>query len=166
MIARTICISMLLLLLTSCASQSTPQDPTPIPEDIEIFLERGPCFGACPVYSVTIQSDGTVLYQGVRFVEQDVEVQSSISQADLNRLVDAFEEAKFFDFEDAYNDSVEGICKEFLTDASFVTISITIDGTSKQVNHYTGCRGFRDEAELIALEDLIDEVVNTEQWIK
>jgi len=161
--ARIICTILFLLLLSSCAGQS---EPTPLPADTEIFLQRGPCFGGCPVYSVTIQADGTVIYQGTRFVEQTGEVRSSISQADLQRLVEAFDEARFFKFKDRYNEPRGFTCREFRTDAPSVITSITIDGTSKQVNHYTGCIGFSREDKLIALEDLIDEVVNTEQWIK
>jgi hypothetical protein len=41
-----------------------------------------------------------------------------------------------------------------------------MNGTTKTVTHYTGCQGFPREQELIALEDPVDEVVNTAQQIE
>jgi len=36
----------------------------------EITLERTPCFGRCPTYKATMKSDGTLLYEGIRFVDR------------------------------------------------------------------------------------------------
>src|SRR3954466_16408375 len=32
-----------------------------------ITYETGPCFGACPVYRVSISSDGVASFEGIRF---------------------------------------------------------------------------------------------------
>lgn len=32
-------------------------------------LERTPCFGKCPIYSISLYSDKTVFYEGKRFVD-------------------------------------------------------------------------------------------------
>src|SRR3712207_4276863 len=36
----------------------------------EIGLERTPCHGTCPVYTVVIKSDGTLRYKGEAFVKR------------------------------------------------------------------------------------------------
>ena len=36
-------------------------------ESEAISYETGPCFGACPVYKVTVRSDGTGTFEGRRF---------------------------------------------------------------------------------------------------
>jgi len=60
------------LALAGCAhtrSAPTPK-PKPIPVEIDsITYETGPCFGACPVYSVTVRSDGSGVFTGKRFTE-------------------------------------------------------------------------------------------------
>ena len=40
----------------------------PHPSDVVIRLERTACFGECPVYSVAIDGDGNVVYEGAKFV--------------------------------------------------------------------------------------------------
>ena len=42
------------LLLAACAAASAPASPAET-----ISFETGPCFGACPVYRLTVNSDGS-----------------------------------------------------------------------------------------------------------
>jgi hypothetical protein len=39
------------------------------PMPTEIRMERGPCFGICPAYHVTLRSDGTLTYDGSMYVK-------------------------------------------------------------------------------------------------
>ena len=47
--------------LPACA---TPGPATPVET---ITFETGPCFGACPIYRMTINSDGSGIFEGRRF---------------------------------------------------------------------------------------------------
>jgi len=38
-------------------------------DSARISLERRPCFGTCPVYTVTLEGSGVVRFEGVRFVK-------------------------------------------------------------------------------------------------
>ena len=51
-----------LLALPACAATA----PAPTPVETIVF-ETGPCFGACPVYRVTVNSDGDGIFEGRRF---------------------------------------------------------------------------------------------------
>lgn len=44
-----------------------------------IVYETGPCFGACPVYRVTVGSDGRGLFEGMRFTPTTGESRFTIS---------------------------------------------------------------------------------------
>ena len=62
-------------LVAACAPAPRPAAeaaPTPTPrvetEGDGITLERGPCFGTCPVYTVTLSRSGAVRFEGRRFV--------------------------------------------------------------------------------------------------
>jgi hypothetical protein len=53
-----------LALLAGCATPGTAEPPQAAET---IHYETGPCFGACPVYAVTVSSDGTGTFEGKRF---------------------------------------------------------------------------------------------------
>lgn len=55
-------VPLVALALAGCATM-TPEDGG-VPS---ISYETGPCFGACPVYRVTVNADGTGLFEGRRF---------------------------------------------------------------------------------------------------
>jgi hypothetical protein len=54
------------LALAGCARSEGGPRPIPIEAD-SITYETGPCFGACPVYSVTVRPDGSGVFTGKRF---------------------------------------------------------------------------------------------------
>ena len=51
---------------TSTGPNTGPGRPIPIESD-SITYETGPCFGACPVYSVTVRPDGSGMFTGKNF---------------------------------------------------------------------------------------------------
>jgi hypothetical protein len=51
-----------------------------------VSLQRTPCFGTCPVYSVQVGSDGLVSYDGERFVAVTGHQTRRISRAAVQRL--------------------------------------------------------------------------------
>ena len=122
-------------------------------EDVTISLERTSCFGFCPDYAVTVFGNGTVVYEGRNFVAVEGIQRGQISQGDVRELVDEFYDARFFNMHDRYEQSV--------TDLPSQTTSITIDGKTKSVYRY----GFEPER-LAMLEDKIDEIAQTEKWVK
>jgi len=163
----TISIIALVMALTVAACGGSPAAPgpatpdpivTPTTEatlaDVTITLERTACFGTCPVYKLTITGNGTVVYEGRDFVEVKGEQTSSISTAQVQDLVAAFEQADFLTLTDYMEQKV--------TDHPYAITSITIGGQTKTVNHYYG----DDSApqQLTDLESKIDEIVNSKQW--
>lgn len=121
---------------------------------VTITLERTACFGTCPVYKLTITGNGTVVYEGHDFVQVKGVQTSSIGTAQVQDLVDAFEQADFLTLTDYTEQKV--------TDLPSAITSITIGGQTKTVNHYYG----DDSApqQLTDLESKIDEIVNSKQW--
>ena len=51
----------------SLAGCVTVADASPEPQVESITYETGPCFGACPVYRLVVDRDGTGLFEGRRF---------------------------------------------------------------------------------------------------
>ena len=166
------CTSLVLLvvLLTGCititkkdrsdepsSEPSSEQTSTPIHEDLVITLERTPCFGKCPVYSLKIKGDGTVIYSGVQFVKVTGIQETTISIDDVEQLLIEFEQADYFSLDDSYT-------KFGKSDMPSANTSISLGGQTKSVNHYHG--DLTAPKSLTKLEDRIDEIVNSDQWIK
>ena len=126
-------------------------------DDVVITLERTPCFGTCPVYSLTIHGDGTVVYEGKDFVEVKGTAETTMSQGKVDKLLSEFDKADYFSLKDGYTERT-------ITDAPTVITSITIDGKSKTIEHYRGDLSAPDK--LSELEDKIDTIVESQQWIE
>ena len=131
----------------------------------QITLERGACFGTCPVYQLTIKSDGTVAFDGKRFTKTTGNATGKISQNDFRALVSEFEKINYFSLPDAYTPGTKE-CPRMITDMPSADTSIRLKGRMKSVAHYYGCGTEGALAQLTALEKKIDEVVGIEKWTK
>jgi len=151
----------LILLLGFLISGCAPSVETPMTSpnenvfsDLVITMERTACHGTCPIYKLTINGDGNVIYQGQDFVEIEGEQTASLSPAQIQDMVSAFEETKFFTLTDYTNEDT--------TDSPTVITSITLNGKTKTVHHYYGDNSAPQE--LFDLESKIDEITNSKQW--
>jgi hypothetical protein len=130
-----------------------------------ITLERGACFGSCPVYKLTIYDDGTVEYEGKEFVRVRGKATGQITTEALQKLIGEFEKIDYLKLDDNYQPGNKN-CPEEWTDHPNAITSLNWQGTQKTIGHYHGCKGSAVLDQLTALEDKIDEVVNTKRWIK
>ena len=146
-------------------STHTRTQQTDIPSDTRITLERTRCYGFCPSYALKISATGKVTYEGRASVKLAGSAESSISQEKLAELISAFEKINYFDLKATYETPNDG-CKDWVTDGPTAITSLTINGRSKSVRHYSGCRGIAVLAELEKLEQAIDDAANTGQWIR
>jgi Domain of unknown function (DUF6438) len=128
-----------------------------------ITLERTICFGACPVYKLTIFSDGLVHYQGTKFVKKIGSASGRISRTKLNQLLQRFEEINYRTLPEDFTPGTPQ-CPQMATDMPSAITSLTRDGKTKTVRHYHGCRGLSTLERLTELEDKIDQAVNTKKW--
>jgi hypothetical protein len=155
-------------LAPQATAQPTPQETS---KNVVIYLTRASIENRLS-YRVVIWADGTV-----DFNRDDVKRQGRLSQEQMRQLINAFEAIDFFSFADKYayyencpQSCVEHPCADtgvYLTgDYSFATTSFTYNGQSKSVLHYRGCKESERLKELTKLENKIDEVVNTQQWLE
>jgi len=128
-----------------------------------VRMERGPCHGTCPVYTVEIQGDGTVLFNGIRNVAAMGAQKGSVTPDALKRLQEQFRLANFATLPHADSDT-SSTCRPYATDLPTVTTVVRDGATSHSVRHDHGCRGAPPI--LNTLEQLVDGTSNTMQWIK
>jgi Domain of unknown function (DUF6438) len=173
MIRTTILVPALIAVLFS---HSQAQTSGPV-----ITLERTTeAFGVLPAYEISIHADRTVIYRAIphqtspAFRAKPIKRQTakgSISQAELQQLLSEFERVNYFSLKDNYGMSGDFAnrtkdCLEMWTDHTSAYTSLTMNGKTKKVAHYHGCKGNEAAEKLTWLEDRIDQVVNSKQWIE
>lgn len=147
---------------------SRPWIKTPFPAisdwgSLKIDLSRGPCFGTCPVYTVSIDGLGNVVFDGdVPSVAPPAYgmvhriYRSKISETSVHELFTAFQKAQFFWL---YSEYVTGA-----TDLPTYKVSIAFDGHKKEVLDYMG-RAVGMPKEVSGLEIMIDHIAGTSRWL-
>ena len=125
---------------------------------VNITMSRNTCFGACPVYYLEIDGDGKVIYRGYKNVDVTGDRISLIPVDKIRALVNQFNSLGYFNLKDRYDEAN-------ITDQASVQTSIRIDGIFKSVHHYLGTVNSPELVKLRQLENMIDEVANSSQWV-
>ena len=123
---------------------------------VRIRLSRTRCFGVCPVYSVEIHGDGTVLYKGVAFVAVTGDKAGSISKEAVKQLAAEFRNVDYYSLDDYSADAF---------DVPTVETSIDIDGHTKKVIDQDGLWSGMPIS-VLKLEFKIDEIAGSKQWVE
>jgi Domain of unknown function (DUF6438) len=126
--------------------------------NVNITMFRGACFGACPIYYIEIKGDGKVTYRGLEYVNVTGEQISNIPVDKVRQLVEQFNKSGYYNLSDRY-DQVDR------TDQATVVTSINIDGNYKSVYDYLGTHLLPELVALRELENMIDSVTNSSQWV-
>lgn len=129
---------------------------------VRVSLERRPCFGTCPVYSVTVDGSGAVRFEGRRFVQDTGTMAGTVPPASVDSLVAELETAGYFAFAERYAMG-EPACRRYATDLPTVITEVRVGSRAKRVEHDHGCAGA--PARLSALERRIDEVAGVRRWV-
>jgi hypothetical protein len=151
---------LLAVALAACAPRQPATADVTSPAPV-VTLERTPCFGTCPVYTVSISGSGTVRFVGKNHVTKEGEATAGIPPATVDSLLRELEAGGYFDFADAYVMDAPA-CGQYATDSPTVITSATAGGRSKTIRHDYGC--FAAPPELARLERMIDEVAGTSRW--
>lgn len=156
-----------------------PATPAPTraqqPLHLRVQLERTPCLGTCPAYTVTIAGDGRVTWTGRSNVLAIGARQGRVPRHALEQLSRLIDRARFFERNQygelpqkpectttgttttcSFSASVS-IC----TDSPHAIVRVRRDGRTHAVDN-DHCS---DRPELDALEDYIDRIANTDTWI-
>jgi hypothetical protein len=110
-----------------------------------------------PVYSLTIFGNGNVVYEGIKNVNTTGILTYQIPKDGVRELVNEFINIYYFALKDKYTDSSNASC------LGMVTTSINMNGRTKTV---LDDKSSYAPAQLRELEDKIDNVTNSRQWIE
>jgi Domain of unknown function (DUF6438) len=124
-------------------------------------MSRGPCFGSCPIYSLTLQGDGLVEYRGIRFVRVKEKQSTRIGSEQLMQVLRDLDRMHFF--------TVEDRAFQWGFDSPSVSISVSVDGRQKRVTtdgvYVVGWNG-GPKARILQIADEIDTIAGSKQWVQ
>jgi hypothetical protein len=137
-------------------------------DSVSISIERQPCFGFCPVYSMTINGRGAVVYRGERNVGVSGEQRGTMPVEEVVQLVDEFERVRFWDLPKEYasHRSAElrgdriAFSEHMVTDLPTTILTLRLGDRTKSTRLYADY-----PVELRALADSIDSKSGALRWI-
>jgi Domain of unknown function (DUF6438) len=129
---------------------------TDAPEAI-VQLRRGGCEpGACPVYSVSVFMDGTVIYEGRSNVAVVGQRRATLPAERVSELIVAIQEARFLDNPDNCCS-----CPDSLQ-SSLVMIDYRPGSAQKSIVHDQACRSA--PLAMNTLTSTIERLTTVERW--
>jgi hypothetical protein len=148
-------LATILMLFGACRLAAADDKP------VSVSLERTVCYGSCPSYVLTILADGSVTFEGRRYVKSTGVFKKKIAPAKLDPLFKKIEEIHFWELEDSYTSkkNPDGSIS-MITDLPTRYVTVKSATKSKRVEDYYGTPpGLRE------LESLIDEVAGVSEWV-
>lgn len=150
------------IFLFSCNTQKSN------PQYSKIEYEAAPCFGFCPVFKITVNSDRTAIFEAEHFnfsnkpskdefsKPREGTFKGTIRQEDYNKLVGLMNDLNVKNLNDKYGE-------RNITDlpTSYLRINFT-DGTSKNVEDY----GKRGSEKLSEVYRFFEDLRKNQQWTK
>ncbi len=140
-----------LLVLSSCKTKQ-PTTATSSAQGEELYLlSKGPCFGRCPVFSMTVYDNGLVKYKGTNFTKMLGTYEKIITAEELTQLAELFEASDFA----AYSENYESL----LPDLPLVKVGYAM-GDSMRIVMGKETR----PASLMTLQNALDNIANQDGW--
>jgi hypothetical protein len=81
----------------------------------QVTLQRTPCYGTCPVYTVTVDRRGRFTWRGSAFVPVLGEHHGTFAPARFRALAALIDDLGFFDWDDEYSCPITDVPSTILT---------------------------------------------------
>jgi hypothetical protein len=146
----TLIFSSLLLGGSTCSPLPRTMDLSNTP--VVAILEKGPCYGRCPVFTLTLYDNNIAIYEGKRFTDKEGTWMRKLDKGEIASLREKFRVADFFNLPRVYPSRIP--------DMATVTITYHEEGRSWTVMGKEG----RPEA-VLGLEQDLDNIANTGSWV-
>jgi len=141
-----------IILTVASALMVMAQTPSEQNQITEVTLERTPCFGYCPSYKVTLKSDGTIIYEGKKFVQMMGTYKGEVYN--FERLAQLISSVNYFGLNDNYRAGV--------SDLPSAITSVVQNGKRKTIRDYGGA----GPIELWGVEMAIDGMLKNAKLTK
>ncbi len=117
-----------------------------------IQMSKGPCYGRCPVFKLTVYENGLASYEGERYTDRLGLYVKKLEKGQLERLLGEFKRANVWQYRDSYRGRIP--------DMQSVTITYHEGSRKKTI---TG-KEIRPNA-VKWLETQLDQLAQSEGWV-
>jgi len=140
-----------LLILSSCKTKQPTVTNSTVQGEELYFLSKGPCFGRCPVFSMTVYDNGLAKYKGTNFTKMLGTYEKTITAEEMAQLAQLFKASEFAAFDTRY--------ESLLPDLPLVKVGYA-DGDSMRIVMGKETR----PASLVTLQNALDNIANQDNW--
>lgn len=133
--------------------------------DDMISIERGYCFGPCPVYRATAYGDDRIVFEGKKFVIADGVRERKLDAGGFARLVEIARRHDIMSMDTKWPDEKGLNCPEPPTDLPTVTVEIDAAELARSVKFYEGCAGAPGADRVKAMVADLDKALALDDWI-
>jgi hypothetical protein len=118
-----------------------------------ITLGRGPCFGTCPIYEVTLRNRGWASWPGEAFVDRVGDYRGKVDLYDFEQLRRFIARCGFFDWNAEY-------ANLGITDQPNYVVTVRRGTETKTVSQY----GTDEPPDFWVVAALVDAIAETVRW--
>lgn len=119
-----------------------------------VKMRKTPCFGKCPYFEVVIFNDGSIKYEGFKFVDKIGLYSSEINKKKVAHIEDYIRRLDFFSFDEVYDAKV--------TDLPSIIIEVNLNG-----KHHKVKGRYRMPEKFKLFTKLIDDILlGVDSWSK
>jgi hypothetical protein len=130
-------------------------------DSVTVELSRGPCFGPCPTYTVTVHGDGQVQYVGQQGRSRiRTKKSGAVAREKVGEILQVLDQVEFT--------TLEGRAFFWAFDTPTVGVRTLVDGKTKQVasdDSFVGSPKGR-QARFVEATHKIDAILASSTWLK
>jgi hypothetical protein len=124
--AVTLLLTLLITLAACQTNRMAQRTATEVPADFSLSIQRTGCRGRCPIYQLSIDHTGKVVYTGERFTDLTGTYEKTLEPAQLLGVVKYLDEKQFWAMDSVYD-------QPGVMDVPAVTVASTSGGRTHQV---------------------------------
>lgn len=151
MYAAYLLLTLILVNISSCGIVAPNTNVGELDKLVE--MSKGPCFGFCPIYTLTVYSNGVVTYNGERNTNRQGMHLRILEKNELSALKSQLEKANLWQYQDLY--------KGQLPDMQTVTITYWEEGDFKTIAGKDG-----RPKPVVDIETTLEDIANSGKWKK
>jgi uncharacterized protein DUF6438 len=130
------------------------------PNSLNVVLDRGPCFGLCAAYTITLRGDGEVEYAALGRTGIPIKKSGTIQPEKVTQILQALDKAKFMTLEER--------AFFWAFDTPSVAVQVSVGGKTKRVvsdSLFVGSHTGR-QARFVQATNEIDTILASTKWTK
>jgi hypothetical protein len=149
---------------TETSSADVDADDASVEIRFKIALSTSDCQGGCPMYDLQLDHTGSVMFNGRGNTRQQGWGGRMVSPETAAELLELIVAASYWTLDDVYRETSDG-CSEVEAGATTYTWNVAMNGPSKIVIDYQGCKGVREVEALRKIPELLVDKLGLEIYL-